>query len=137
MDWLKVTVQIAIMNNIKMDERIWLNVGGTFFETTTLTLSKAGSQSVFNGMLNPVFEQKRTKDNAAFFDRDPELFNRILLWLRTGFVRVWDELDRALLMEECDFFGMEQMSKCVEDMPVQTNPKLYSQSRSLGFPKHK
>nr|QYA18576.1 BTB/POZ KCTD-like domain-containing protein [Clandestinovirus] len=125
------------MSNIKTDERIWINVGGQYFETTTVTLSKAGNLSVFNGMLNPAFEQKRTKDNAAFFDRDPELFGRLLNWMRSGFVRVWDELDRAMLMHECEFFGMETMSKCVEDMPVQTNPKVYSQSRSLGFPKHK
>ncbi len=69
-----------------MNDLIKLNVGGTLFTTTRLTLTKNP-----NSMLTQMFDQdlamdaaKKDDTGAYFIDRSPDAFKVILEYLRTG-----------------------------------------------------
>lgn len=67
-----------------------LNIGGTVFTTTIDTLCKF-KNSFFFSMLNNT--NWKTNDNGEYFiDRDPQVFSRILNFLRIG-VMFTDDLD--------------------------------------------
>ncbi len=61
-------------------DRVTLNVGGTRFETSRVTL---GSAVYFSRMLDGAW-QESSDDDEIFIDRDGALFVHILEWLRTG-----------------------------------------------------
>ncbi len=60
-----------------------LNVGGRIFTTTTTTLQKYGT--MLSILVSGKYKNLRDKDNYIFIDRDPDLFQKGLDFLRNGF----------------------------------------------------
>ena len=58
--------------------RLFLNIGGTYFETTSETLTSTGSTFFQNEL-----DSMAGDANAIFIDRDPTCFSCILNYLRT------------------------------------------------------
>lgn len=122
-----------------IDRRVKINVGGRLFETTVGTLLKSGKSSVLSTMVDQSWQTNGIKDEY-FFDRDPDSFERIICWLRTGFVRVVDELDRQILTHECDYYCLQDMKSYIEDSPSMVSlSRVYDQSgrSKMGMPKHR
>lgn len=65
---------LSITNN-QMSEKIYLNVGGTRFETTYDTLSKSG---YFNSLIRFEGKIKSSMDDPYFIDRDGHIFKHVL-----------------------------------------------------------
>ena len=89
---------------------IRLNVGGTYFETTPSTLSKASSP-LLDEILSVMTEKKVTE---AFIDRDPYTFSTVLSWLRHDkklFFTTHEVYLYDILIEEADFFGIEELKQ--------------------------
>jgi hypothetical protein len=67
----------------KHNQAVWLNVGGTYFQTLVSTLtSKSGYFQSFAAAELDESENGATKQTAIFIDRDPDLFKYILSYLR-------------------------------------------------------
>ncbi|XP_059318834.1 BTB/POZ domain-containing protein At4g30940-like [Lycium ferocissimum] len=88
-------------------DRVKLNVGGTFFETTATTLAGAGRNSFFGAMFD---ENWNLHSNAAntehFIDRDPDYFAVLLNLLRTGELYIPPNIDKKHLYREAEYYGI-------------------------------
>ena len=78
-----------------------VDVGGTHFRTTEATLKKL-----------PFFENLLECDGPLFVDRSPEVFERVLEFLRTGQVKLAADrpgykLDSDRVKEEIRFYGLD------------------------------
>lgn len=85
-----------------------IDVGGSIFKTTPLTLRK----SPFLAALLDQSDNFATRDcnDRLFIDRDPVLFGHILKFLRSGQWPTFDKADTKLVLElrtECGYFGVE------------------------------
>lgn len=74
---------------------ISVNVGGTMFQTTDLTLSKS-----------PYFKELLQDGKDIFVDRDPRYFAEILNYLRSGLLTCPNLLSYCQLELEMDYFGV-------------------------------
>lgn len=105
-------------------ENIELNVGGRFYSTTVLTLTK-----IKDSLLGKVFSGKEKafeKDSTGkhFIDRDGLLFRYILDFLRTRKIHLpddFDELER--LKDEADYYELEEMRRQLELFRESLSPK--------------
>ena len=110
-----------------------VNVGGTLFVTTSSTLR---SNSFFferlltnldSGLLSTTLD---SNDNI-FVDRDPQMFKRVLTFLRTPavaaftnagtlstlqFLKSVGESELQLLRVEADFFGIERLTAAIDEV---------------------
>lgn len=81
---------------------ITINVGGQPFQTTSQTLSLAGSKSLLSSLSND--------ESVPFIDRDPEIFSILLSLLRTGYLpskaKAFDIDD---LISEANFYGIQSI----------------------------
>jgi hypothetical protein len=77
-----------------LSRQVILNVGGTRFETTPLTLIRS---KYFQIMFQPPFSEANGDAGMIFIDRDPVLFSHILRWMRnTDYLipcEAWSELE--------------------------------------------
>lgn len=97
-------------------QRIYLNVGGTKFETSVPTL-QADPSSLLSHMVMPASPMKPySVDNIYFYfvDRDPMLFSFILSYLRNGADLLMTKLPKDLhllksLQMEADFFNLRHL----------------------------
>jgi hypothetical protein len=89
------------------DEIIKLNVGGAHFEAWKSTLLKYPDSML--GRLFTTSSQlaKPNEDGEYFFDRNPDYFNAILNYLRSGKVMLNDSMSYDLLDEELQFWGYD------------------------------
>lgn len=89
----------------KFKHRVKLNVGGTKYETTKLTLE---SQESFLSSLVSGRHEVETDDGYIFIDRDGEPFRDILNFLRTKTLLVPDDgKTRERLIEELDYYQLD------------------------------
>lgn len=101
---------------LSQKQRIYLNVGGTKFETSVLTL-QADPRSFLSHMVMPSSPMKPySVDNiySYFVDRDPKLFSFILSYLRNGADVPITQLSKDLqllksLQMEADFFNLKHL----------------------------
>lgn len=77
---------------------ITLNVGGTLFHTTRVTLERS---SYFKALL-----QDDTSTGTIFIDRDPSLFAFVLNHLRGGASTIPMGRKYIAFRQECDYFGV-------------------------------
>jgi len=82
-----------------------LNVGGKIFEVSLETIK--AKDSLFYGLMG---EQILGNSKEAYFlDKDPILFEKILKYMRTGYldIETADAGTLKILMKEFEFFGLE------------------------------
>ncbi len=86
---------------------ITLNVGDRLFTTLKSTLQKK------NTFLKAIVSDKHTtikdKNGYIFIDRDPDLFDSVLFYLRTNCLK-----DKDYLISELDYYGFDQ--KEIDDL---------------------
>lgn len=85
-------------------EIIHLNVGGRRFSTSRQTLTWV-PDSFFTSLLSGRISSLRDETGAIFIDRDPDLFSRILHFLRTKEVD-FKNVDLSTLRHESEFYGI-------------------------------
>jgi len=97
------------------DEVIKLDVGGEIFLTALSTLRKAG------GFLRARFcgdwKQHRQSNGSYFIDRDPQLFELVVKYIRTGELE-WEEMSVAewkRLKLEAEFFNLGSLADRLTD----------------------
>jgi hypothetical protein len=100
----------APSSNAELARVIKLDVGGTLFTTTFLTLTRV--RSMFTGMLSGNFSDER----AYFIDRDPTYFRYILNYLRDGTIDVQELsiLHRSALLKEAKFYQINGLLRTLE-----------------------
>lgn len=96
------------------DDRIKLNVGGKFFETTLSTMQAGGPDSLLAALSN-----RSTDDpNPVFIDRDPEIFSVILSLLRSnGLPSTARRFSKQELADEALYYGIESQLKSAMSPP--------------------
>ena len=108
------SIQIEQSQRFGNSKIVSLNVGGRFFDTTLSTLCKYPSSmlgTMFGGRMN-----SSTDSNGRYFiDRDGELFDIVLNWLRTESIKCDSKLLPNLLIE-AEFYQLEAL---VDDINVQ------------------
>jgi hypothetical protein len=90
------------------NKRIIINIGGVRFETYKNTLklveeSRLANLSETNSDFDPI-------NNEYFFDRDPDSFQAILNYFRTGKLHAPGEICGNLFYEELEFWGINEQS---------------------------
>ena len=110
------------------EERVVLNIGGTCFQTSKVTL-RADPTSVFAVMLLPQ-SPFRPNTNTYFFDRDPAHFRFILNYLRNGGCMDLNILPREQrylqeLLIEAKYYKLMGLMEVIQTRLVQVNSYLY------------
>eukprot|EP01147_Barroeca_monosierra_P002250 gene2250-5253_t len=97
-----------------MSSLVRINVGGVVFVTTRATLLPPGADpSFFSALLSGRVPTITDSSGALFVDRDPKLFEIVLNFLRSGYVRLRD-IDLGELKHESDFYGVTSLSQHLE-----------------------
>ncbi|KAM2954647.1 hypothetical protein FF1_032897 [Malus domestica] len=96
------------------DDRIKLNVGGKYFETTLKSIQAGGPDSLLAALSN-----RSTDDpNPVFIDRDPEIFSVILSLLRSDSLpSTARRFSKQELADEALYYGIESQLKSVMSPP--------------------
>ena len=68
--------------------RLTLNVGGTRFEITSTTLDNVPDGSGKLANMKSLFQTEGPHSDEYYFDRDPEAFESIINYCRSGFLHV-------------------------------------------------
>jgi hypothetical protein len=108
---------------ISPNERVKLNIGGRYFETTIETLTKQsdGTTSYFKALFSRQWQlEKDPKDESIFIDRDGELFDCILQYLRTGNIPIdFDHyLLRRDLIAEAQFYNLDTLANLLKNPSI-------------------
>jgi hypothetical protein len=118
-------------------EKVKLNVGGRYYQTTIRTLTKhsEGTSSYFKALFSRQWQlQKDPKDESVFIDRDGDLFGFILQYLRTGKISIDFDYDllRQDLMMEAEFYNLHILVNLLNANPSkkEDDTKRNSQSDS-------
>ncbi len=91
-------------NNIPLDE-VTINVAGTIFRTTILTLTARSKYFA------DIFSERYSVIKTIFIDRNPELFKIVLDYLRNEYCFPTDNIDD--LVTELEFYQIN-IPKCLE-----------------------
>ena len=97
------------MNHTFANDIINLNVGGTRFSTSRQTLCSI-QDSFFSSLLSGRIPTCRDETGALFVDRDPDLFKKILGFLRTKELDL-NGIDVSVLRHEAEFYGILPLVK--------------------------
>ena len=97
---------------------ITLNIGGKYFTTTRVTLSKAPNsflQKLSSKSLDPrELESDRDERGAFLIDRDPNYFQVVLNYLRHGKLIMSKDLIEEGVLEEAEFYNITDLIKLVK-----------------------
>lgn len=91
-----------------------INVGGDDFWVSRRLLSKYTGSLLARIAAKAEDAWEAEVDGCPFIDRDPELFEYILSWLRNGRLRssplLDDKGDKAALKAEANFYGLHELA---------------------------
>ncbi|KAI6217326.1 BTB domain-containing protein [Aphelenchoides fujianensis] len=90
-------------------ELVHLNVGGQRFSTSKSTLTWV-PETFFTTLLSGRIASVEDESGAKFIDRDPELFRRILNYLRTKQVDL-SNVSPKMLLHEAQYYGITPLVK--------------------------
>ncbi|KAF1603091.1 UNVERIFIED_CONTAM: BTB/POZ domain-containing protein KCTD3, partial [Eudyptes robustus] len=90
-------------------EIINLNVGGQRFSTSRSTLSWV-PDTFFSSLLSGRINSTEDATGAFFIDRDPDLFRRVLHYLRTQQIDL-SNVSLSMLIHEAEFYGITPLLK--------------------------
>ena len=102
----------AMDDDVGMNERVVLNVGGTRFETYVSTLAQYP-----NTLLGAMFAEHNrcmrpsNGSREIFFDRSPALFEPILAFYRSGRLRRPPMVNAHAFADECEFFQVDAAAR--------------------------
>ncbi len=138
---IKTRLESSVMSP---NERVKLNIGGKYFETTIETLTKQSEETTtyFKALFSRQWQlEKDPKDETIFIDRSGDFFAYILNYLRTGQLII-DNSDltfRRNLTIEAEFYKIESLVnllKINDTKPQNHSPeqrKFYSNTIILSF----
>ncbi len=95
-------------NSNETNKRIIINIGGVRFETYKNTLKLVEESRLAN--LSETNSDFDSINNEFFFDRDPDSFQAILNYFRTGKLHAPAEICGNLFYEELEFWGISEQS---------------------------
>jgi hypothetical protein len=133
-EWLKTKSKLE-KSVMSPKQKITLNVGGEYFETTIETLTKTNEKTIsyFRSLFSQQWKlEKDPKDGSIFIDRDGVLFRYILQYFRTGQVVINfdDALLRRDLLTEAEFYQIDSLVQLlktnVEKKMFYSNTKILS-----------
>ena len=114
---------------VSQQNQITINVGGKLFHTSAPTL-KREEESLLARMLKKHSPLQPGKDKTYFLDRDPEIFDSIIEYLRVGPSDMFHQLPMDLMelrriYVEAEFFELSVLKKMIEQkcMCVALNKK--------------
>jgi hypothetical protein len=112
-EWLDIETKLK-SSVMSPNERVKLNVGGRHFQTTMETLTKHSEETItyFKALLSRQWQlEKDPKDESIFIDRDGDLFEYILQYLRSGNIPIDldDNLLRRDLIVEAQFYKLDTL----------------------------
>jgi hypothetical protein len=90
------------------NKRITINIGGIRFETYKNTLNLIEESRLAN--LSETNSDYDSINNEYFFDRDPDSFQAILNYFRTGKLHAPGHICGNLFYEELEFWGINEQS---------------------------
>ncbi|KAI6199388.1 BTB domain-containing protein [Aphelenchoides besseyi] len=96
-------------SSLSLSEVVHLNVGGQRFSTSKSTLTWV-PETFFTTLLSGRIASIEDETGAIFIDRDPELFRRILNYLRTKQVDL-SNINPKMLLHEAEFYGIAPLVK--------------------------
>jgi len=96
--------QLLTLSKIKLD------VGGTKFSTSLTTLTSQPG-SMLAAMFSGRYALKKDEDGSYFIDRNGQLFEPILEWLRNpvNVPQCKDDIEKELLIQEAHYYGLYQL----------------------------
>jgi hypothetical protein len=95
---------------INADNRIYLDVGGQRFTTTSKTLTQQSNSIFFQTLITEKWNiNTNSIDNPIFIDRDGRLFDYILKYLRTGELNIDDKTTRRELLTEAKYYKLQNL----------------------------
>jgi hypothetical protein len=115
------------------DQRVTLNVGGTYFMTSAETLCRESGSALTMWLTE--MNDSSTDDEELFFDRNPEVFARILNYLRGDDTIVEDMSDVELrrLLRETEFYSLSRLTEMVKARLSSTRATPSQKSKQTGF----
>ena len=123
-----------------MFEVLKLNVGGKLFETQPETLTDGdrveGSRLQATFANNPELQQKAASNEQFFIDRNPDTFQYILNWIRSGCLSrdvLKDPCLKQRVLIEARFFQLPQLVMALED---DANPSSEQHDPTQPLPDH-
>lgn len=102
---------------------ITLNIGGKYFTTTRVTLSKAPNSFLHKLSLKSLdpreIESDRDERGAFLIDRDPIYFQVVLNYLRHGKLIMSKGLSEEGVLEEAEFYNITDLSKLAKQRIIE------------------
>ena len=135
-EWLDVKSKLE-QSALSSKQKVILNVGGEYFETTVETLTKVtdSAKAYFKALFSRQWQlEKDPKDESIFIDRDGHLFGFILQYFRTGHLNIdaGDTLLRRDLIAEAKFYQIDHLVTLLQT----TTSSVRSETKTL-FPNTK
>ena len=115
---------------LQFPDIIELNVGGSFYTTTLLTLTK-GKDNMLSAMFSGNYSAVKDKDGRFFIDADGSNFIHILNYLRYGHLPSPDLAE--IVYKEAVYFGIQELVEQLEKYPAILN-KIQRNSFRTNFP---
>ncbi|CAF1123514.1 unnamed protein product [Adineta ricciae] len=141
-EWLDIKAKLG-STTASLNQKVKLNIGGTYYESTISTLTKytSGNNAYFKALFSRQWHlEKDSKDESIFIDRDGYLFGFILQYLRTGRITIdekCDLLQRDLALE-ADFYGLSSLTSLLNvssskvEQPSQSQQETHSKNLYSG-----
>ncbi|XP_071499863.1 BTB/POZ domain-containing protein KCTD21-like [Diadema antillarum] len=101
-----------------MASYVGLNVGGTIYETSEMTLTSQ-PESFFTSLLSGNFTSARDERGNYRIDRDGKIFRYILNYLRDNELILPEGFNKlALLEREADFYQLQSLKADIQALRV-------------------
>ncbi|KAH7680098.1 BTB/POZ domain-containing protein KCTD17, partial [Aphelenchoides avenae] len=117
---------------------IRLNIGGKIFQSTKQTLCR-DPDSFLARLCQEDAELPSVKDDsgAILIDRDPQYFDIVLHYLRTGFLKAVENAPVEELVEEAEFYNLPLLSELIQKSAIATKPRKREQEIIIVTRHHK